>query len=136
MDTIYKIKGTTGDVTTCELCGRDELKGTIVLQPLDADGNPDGDPCYFGTSCAAKATRWTQRQVTTRVKAAVAEERERQATKREAAWQAESAFLAQWYQEHYDTSDLRAAAKIAGISTVRLSGLAIHAYRTHQAATA
>jgi hypothetical protein len=128
MGLTYQVKGTTGDVTTCELCGRDELKGTVVLQPLDADGNPDGDPCYFGTGCAAKAAGWTQRQVTTRIKAIVEEERERQAAQRAAAWDAQRAFLTQWYLEHYGTPDLREAAKIAGISPVRLSNAAIMEY--------
>jgi hypothetical protein len=136
MGVIYKVKGTTGDVTTCELCGRDELKGTVVLQPLDADGNADGDPCYFGTGCAAKAAGWTQRQVTTHIKAAIAAERERQAAERTAALEKQRAFVTQWYQEHYGTPDLREAAKIAGISPVRLSGQAITEYCARQAVTA
>ncbi|GGX40880.1 hypothetical protein [Streptomyces noursei] len=134
MAVAYKVRGTTNDVTTCEQCGRDELRGTVVLQPLDAEGNPDGDACYFGTSCAAKAAGWTQREVTARIKTAKNEERERQAAERAAIREAQRAFLARWYQEHYGTPDLHKAAEIANITTVHLSGQAIRAYRAHQAA--
>lgn len=63
----YTVKGTTDEVTECELCGRVELKGTVILVPLDPDGNPDGEPVYFGTSCAAKAAGWTAKEVNRRV---------------------------------------------------------------------
>lgn len=51
----FKVLGTTDDVTECEHCGRVELKGTIVLLPLDADGNADADPVYYGAVCGARA---------------------------------------------------------------------------------
>ena len=35
----YRVLGTTDEVTTCDICGKVELKGTIVLGVLDADGN-------------------------------------------------------------------------------------------------
>jgi len=59
----YRVLGTTDDVTTCEACGRPELKGTLVLQPLDADGNDDGEPCYYGSSCGAKLAKSTTREI-------------------------------------------------------------------------
>ncbi|MEU1254842.1 hypothetical protein ABZ445_16340 [Streptomyces chartreusis] len=129
----YKVLGTTDDVTTCELCGKPELKGTVVLAPLDEDGNPDGE-CYFGVSCAAKAAGWTQREVRAGIKTAKDEERARQQAERDAAWAAEREFLAAWYEERYGTRDLHEAAERAGVSTVRLSGEAIHAYREVQRA--
>lgn len=49
----YRIKGTTDDVTTCDRCGKPELKGTVVLEALDADGNGDGI-VYFGSTCAGR----------------------------------------------------------------------------------
>lgn len=52
--TEYRVLGTTDEVTTCEICGRDELKGTIVLGVLDADGNVEAE-MYAGSSCGAKA---------------------------------------------------------------------------------
>lgn len=50
----YRVLGTTDEVTTCEICGREELKGTIVLGVLDADGNVEAE-MYAGSSCGAKA---------------------------------------------------------------------------------
>jgi hypothetical protein len=50
----YRILGTTDEVTSCEHCGRVELKGTIVLGIVDADGNIE-DRAYFGATCGAKA---------------------------------------------------------------------------------
>lgn len=51
----YRYLGTTDDSTECEKCGKIELKSTIVLQPLDEEGNPEGDPVYYGSTCAARA---------------------------------------------------------------------------------
>ncbi|MYY03110.1 MULTISPECIES: hypothetical protein [unclassified Streptomyces] len=130
----YKVKGTTDEVTTCELCGKQELKGTVMLMPLDVDGNEDGDVSYFGTSCAAKAAGWTVREVNAGVKAAKDEDRARRDADRRAAWAAQTEFLAGWYLEHYGTTDLHKAAELAGVSTVRLSGAAIRAYREVQSA--
>lgn len=130
----YRVKGTTDDVTDCELCGKAELKGTVMLVPLDADGNDDGEVCYFGTSCAAKAAGWTVRDVKAGIKRAADEKREAEAAKRRAVHEAEGEFLRNWYLEHYGTPDLREAAKRAGMSTVRVSDPAIHALREAQAA--
>lgn len=51
----YTYLGVTDACTYCEQCGKPNLKSTIVLQPLDEDGNHDGDPVYFGSTCAARA---------------------------------------------------------------------------------
>ncbi len=53
--TSYRVRGTTDDVTTCQQCGKPELKGTVILDILDADGNTE-DITYAGTTCAAKMT--------------------------------------------------------------------------------
>lgn len=66
---VYRVKGTTDEVTECELCGRQELKGTVVLAVLDADGNEE-DVVYFGASCGAKAAGWTTKVVRDAAKAA------------------------------------------------------------------
>lgn len=50
----WAAKGTTGDVTTCEFCGKANLRKTVILVALDADGNPGGQPVHAGTSCAAQ----------------------------------------------------------------------------------
>jgi hypothetical protein len=51
--TSYRVRGTTDDVTTCQQCGKPELKGTVILDILDEDGNTE-DVIYAGTTCAAK----------------------------------------------------------------------------------
>lgn len=53
--TDYRVRGTTDDVTTCQQCGKAELKGTVILDILDADGNTE-DITYAGSTCAAKMT--------------------------------------------------------------------------------
>jgi hypothetical protein len=119
MVSTYAVRGTTNEVTTCEQCGRDELKGTVVLQPLDADGNPDGDCCYFGTSCAAKAAGWTQREVTRRVTAAKKEAKTAAASAARAAfWKArneETAAYEQWVNETYPTGRPAAEYGVAAL---------------------
>src|SRR5690606_25085631 len=55
MTTNYRVKGTTEDVTRCELCGKEDLRKTVVLAVLDADGNEE-QVAYYGTDCAAKVT--------------------------------------------------------------------------------
>lgn len=49
----YRVAGTTDDVTQCDTCGRDELKGTVRLELVDGEGNVHGE-VFSGTSCAAQ----------------------------------------------------------------------------------
>lgn len=83
----FRVLGTTDDVTECEHCGRVDLKGTIILLPLDVDGNAEGEPTYFGAVCGARAAGWKTadlRKAATAANRAKAEadriERERLAT--------------------------------------------------------
>ncbi len=50
----YRLIGTTDDCTQCDFCGKAELRMTVVIESLDADGNADSDPIYAGTTCAAR----------------------------------------------------------------------------------
>jgi len=50
----FRYIGTTDDLTECEQCGRVDLRCTVVLEVLDADGNGEG-VTYYGSSCAARA---------------------------------------------------------------------------------
>lgn len=134
MTKAYRVAGTTDEATTCDLCGKVELRATVMLIPLDDDGNDDGDAAYFGTSCAAKAAGWTVKDVRAGVKRAADEKREREQAARAAVREAEQEFLRAWYLEHYGTPDLQEAAKRAGMSTVRTSDAAIHALRDAQTA--
>lgn len=53
MTTTYKPMGTTDEVTTCEICGKPELKGTVILGICDADGNVE-EVMYAGSTCGAR----------------------------------------------------------------------------------
>lgn len=54
--TRFRYLGTTDDVVDCERpgCTQVGLKSTVVIMPLDADGNDEGEPTYYGSVCAAK----------------------------------------------------------------------------------
>lgn len=56
METNTRFLGTTDEVTTCDCCGRTNLKKTIALMVNDF-------PVYYGSECAAKALGMTTKQV-------------------------------------------------------------------------
>ncbi len=59
---VFTVLGTTDEVTECEHCGRVDLKGTVRLGALDADGNVEGIT-YFGAVCGARAAGWTTKDI-------------------------------------------------------------------------
>ncbi len=65
----YRVLGTTDDVTTCECCGRKELKGTVALQ-WTLDGEAVGNPVFFGCVCAARAVGESAKTIKAAVKSA------------------------------------------------------------------
>lgn len=66
----FAVLGTTDEVTECERCGRTDLKKTVVLDALDAEGNQTGSISHYGTDCGARAAGWTQAEVTAAAKEA------------------------------------------------------------------
>lgn len=54
MTTTYRTAGTTDDVTTCDLCGREELAAVVILQLVDENDVVQGE-VFAGTTCAAQA---------------------------------------------------------------------------------
>jgi hypothetical protein len=76
--TRLKIDGITDDRINCECCSRTNLKRTVRLLVLDADGTTIGTT-YYGTECAARATRRTNANVTK-----IARERQAEADRRAA----------------------------------------------------
>lgn len=78
----YRVLGTTDDVTECEHCGRTELKGTIRLGVLDADGNVE-DVTHFGAVCGAQAAGWTAKDIRKQATAADRAAREAERVERE-----------------------------------------------------
>lgn len=51
----YRYLGITDDCVTCQKCGKEELRSTVIIMPVDVDGNDEGDPEYYGSTCAARA---------------------------------------------------------------------------------
>jgi hypothetical protein len=123
---VFRVGGTTDQITTCELCGKPELNGTVQMIELDADGNDFTDH-YYGSSCAAKAAGWTQKAVTMGARAADRAKKEATEAARRKADYEEMVHRGEardwWLQENYGTDDLHEAAKIAGMTFVRLSCL-------------
>jgi len=68
--------GTSDDVTTCDCCGRKDLKSTVALSIDDAD------PVYFGVICAAKALRTSGKAVVDASRRADREKAEKEAAVR------------------------------------------------------
>ena len=56
----FRFAGITDECVECQRCGKPDLKSTVVLEVLDADGN-GGEFTYFGSTCAARALggTWT-----------------------------------------------------------------------------
>ena len=50
----YRIVGINDDQDTCQCCGKTGLKRVVWMVPIDVDGNPEGEPECYGTSCAAR----------------------------------------------------------------------------------
>jgi hypothetical protein len=113
----YRVTGTTDDVTTCELCHKPELKGTVMLVPLDAEGNEDGEVCYFGTSCAAKAAGWTVKDVRAGIKRAADEKQTAERNRRIAEREAEAKAYNAWVSKTYGTgAPLKDAIRKHGVA--------------------
>ena len=49
----YRAVGTSDDVTTCELCGREGLASTVVIEFTDENGEGEGE-AFLGSDCAAR----------------------------------------------------------------------------------
>jgi hypothetical protein len=108
----YRVAGTTDDVTTCELCSRPELKGTVIMVSLDADGNDEG-VSYFGTSCAAKAAGWTVRSVKAGIASAQRAVEDAKRQEREAAQKIQDDAFTDWKITRFGTADVEKIRKIA-----------------------
>src|SRR4051812_26213550 len=101
---VYRVHGTTDDVATCDLCGREDLKSTVIMIELDEAGN-ELDAVYMGTDCAAKAAGWTQKDVKAKLKviddAAKRELAKRERQIREERSRREAAAFADWAATKY-----------------------------------
>ena len=63
MTTTYRTAGTTDEITTCDICGREELAGTVRLEMVTAHGVVEGE-VFAGTTCASKVAGRTAAVIT------------------------------------------------------------------------
>lgn len=82
-DARWIAKGTTDDVTTCDHCGREELKGTVRMVAVNAEGEEQGES-FMGSTCAANMTGRPVADIRKEAKAADDDRRARLAAHREA----------------------------------------------------
>ncbi len=54
----FRLLGLDESVNVCDLCGKADLKCTMVLAELDADGSDVGE-VYYGRDCGARALGWS-----------------------------------------------------------------------------
>jgi hypothetical protein len=98
MSTItYRAVGMTDDVTSCEHCGKDELKSTVRMVICDEDGNA-GEEFYAGVVCAARLAGRKASAIRTEATRADRERKEA----RWAAWHAWNGRHAVWQQPLQD----------------------------------
>jgi hypothetical protein len=69
MTTEFKVLGTTGDVTTCDCCGRSNLNKTVVVEI-------DGEIAHFGVVCAAHKAGFAALDINRMAKAANEQKRQ------------------------------------------------------------
>lgn len=108
-----RVIGTTDEITTCDLCGREGLSHTVMIDYLDADGSPEGEINYYGSDCAskiftgrkdAKLSRTIEREARAADKAKRETERDaRHAASEVAAAKANAPFYA-WIKATYGVS--------------------------------
>jgi len=84
----YTYLGTSDEVTTCDCCGKSELKSTVAISDDDA-----GETVYFGSTCAAKALKVQLADVK---RGTAAADRAKQEARREAAAVAHRAEMVRW----------------------------------------
>ena len=109
-----KIVGVTADVSTCDCCGREDLKRAVALE------NGDGAVVYFGTSCAAQALQWTDKAVTAAAKKAHAEALEAAAAARRVQADLEFAAWRNWLGARTGGTDIVAmVAQLGGWRAAR-----------------
>lgn len=76
--------GNCDEVQQCECCGKKNLKATVALS-ID-----DGDPVYFGVTCAARALKMQAKDVRAESRAADRAKAAAAAAAREVAWRTEN----------------------------------------------
>lgn len=88
MSNAVKFLGTSDEVTTCDCCGKANLKSTVALSIDEAE------PVYFGVTCAARALKTGVNEVK---RGTAVADRERAEAERKARDEAQRAAQAPWF---------------------------------------
>jgi hypothetical protein len=64
VEQVYRNLGFTEEVTSCDCCGKIDLKGTYAIENMET-----GDIMYFGCVCAANKMNWSKKEYVTKYKA-------------------------------------------------------------------
>lgn len=102
----FRFVGTTDECIECQRCGKTDLRSTVVLAVLDADGN-EQDITYYGSSCAARVLGRTGRGASARV---LAEARAAHAELAAAAQDGRTLLAFYGVDEHSNREEVEAAA--------------------------
>ena len=92
----WTVRGTTTDVTHCEICGRRELLGTVHLVTAD------GEEIYAGTTCAARKAGTTAATIRGAVKSAALRAEILEGHFRDYFSKAFGASVNEWVERHGD----------------------------------
>lgn len=115
MSNIFEILGSADDHPTCELCGRADLKRTVVLRDRNTD-----EVVHYGTDCAARAANWTVREVEMATRDADAQARDVARIARDEALATESRAWEAWLAERSGINDVTLAiAALGGFAAAR-----------------
>ena len=103
----YTFIGTTDDTTTCDCCGKANLKKTVVLK------NGEGDVVFYGVNCAARALGQKRGAVSVQVDAVA------YAQRLLAVYTPEQVATAVWNRFGFCTDVKAGAVKIGSFAEVR-----------------
>lgn len=86
----FRFLGNTDEVTTCDCCGRSDLKATVALE------DECGTVVHYGVVCAARAMKLTATEVRRGARKADDDKRRAEEAARTAAWRAEYNAFQMW----------------------------------------
>lgn len=119
----YEYLGTTDEVTTCDCCGKTNLKNTVAIRDLD-----EGEVLHFGVTCAARALKVQVADVKKGAADADRQRREEEFRRRDAENRANTALWQEWLIERtggiydYDRSPdvFRMVQALGGFAAARV----------------
>lgn len=103
----YSFLGVTDDVTECGLCGKVDLKRTIVL-------DADGETVYFGSDCGARMLGKPVREVEREARNAQRERDRQEQIRRNRAAAADHAAWSTWLTARTGKTEIIEALQVLG----------------------